>query len=461
MLFAYWDRNGYSNIYTGPTAGGVAPLVSSGTNSGIVALWASKAGLDGRPSNHYGHVDDYYVGYQSTAPDPWLSRGVEHEPDCIGDFIGMSQDKWTNLNGECRGNKDAWAFNFFDTSGALRVNFQPVDGQGNAIRDIQSGLRAFAAWRGYDADVFSQLVDIWHHTPPGTGFTFDHVRREIDAGRPILLHLQEQAYADSSGYNPDIHAFLIVGYEITAGGVRRVRVRTGWSANPNDFQIWTWTNQAFVPWGTYLYPRGVIGLRMNSAITLGSISNNMVTIEWLGPTGTVTNSVAGTAWPSTWHVVEAAPYPGAPFTPVSTAAPGRRVDFQISDQEPASQIFRLRRLEPSIVPDPALRSALLASVPFKWGASNVLYDLDVETVRSLSVSGAGVSRLDGLQDAVSLTNLVADNNAISDLSPLLACLAQGGLPSGSYVNVTGNPLSSEALTNQIPSLLAAGVWVDH
>lgn len=461
MLFAFWDRNGYPDIYTGPTAGGVAPLTSAGTNVSIVALWASKAGLDGRPTNLYGHVDDYYVAYESTSPDPWLSRGVEHDPDCIGDFIGMSQDKWTNLNSECRGNRDAWAFNFFDTSGARRVNYQPLDGNNAPIRDVQSGYRAFAAWRGYDFDVFSQLVDIWMDTPPGTGFTFEDVRREIDAGRPILLHLQEQAYVASDGYNPDIHAFVIVGYEITSSGTQRVRVRTGWSANLNDFQTWTWTNQAFVPWGTSLYPRGVIGIRPKSVVTNVVVDGNTVSIEWLGPSGVVSNSSTGISWPSTWHVVEAAPAPDQRYVPVSTSSPGRRIDFWVPTHNADHMVWRLRRLEPTYVRDPELRNAVFASIPSKWGATNLLYDLDVETIPSITAPAVGITNLWGLQGALSLTNLALQNNAISDLAPLVACLAAGGLPSGSYVNVAGNPLSSEALTNHIPALISAGVVVDY
>ena len=44
----YWDRHGFPDFYTGPTAGGVAPLSNCGTNIGIRSMWATKAGLDGR-----------------------------------------------------------------------------------------------------------------------------------------------------------------------------------------------------------------------------------------------------------------------------------------------------------------------------------------------------------------------------------------------------------------------------
>src|SRR5688572_33424216 len=48
-LMGYWDRQGFADFYTGPTAGGVAPLDNFGTNVGIRSLWANRAGFDGRP----------------------------------------------------------------------------------------------------------------------------------------------------------------------------------------------------------------------------------------------------------------------------------------------------------------------------------------------------------------------------------------------------------------------------
>src|SRR2546423_13099162 len=73
-LMGYWDRNGFPNIYAGPTGGGVAPLNSNSANAGIRSMWASKAGFDGRDAQKPGHIDDYWewfvdessYSYQST-----------------------------------------------------------------------------------------------------------------------------------------------------------------------------------------------------------------------------------------------------------------------------------------------------------------------------------------------------------------------------------------------------------
>jgi len=153
-LMGYWDRNGLPNFYTGPTGGGLAPLNTVGANAGIISMWASKANFDGRPANRPGHVDDYYIEYERIDADPYVTAGrPEHAPDCIGDFIGLSQRKFTSMNGECDGNIDAFSFVYWQTNGQRRVNFT------NAV-DIQSGLKAWAKYRGYDADTFSQLAEL-------------------------------------------------------------------------------------------------------------------------------------------------------------------------------------------------------------------------------------------------------------------------------------------------------------
>ncbi|MCI0747899.1 MAG: hypothetical protein L0Y58_21035, partial [Verrucomicrobia subdivision 3 bacterium] len=193
-LMGHWDRHGMADFYNGPTAGGVAPLNDRGANVGIRAMWASKAGLDGRPADQPGHIDDYWLyyssdssfSYQSTAPDPFVTLGrAEHAPDCIGDFIGLSQRKWTNMSGECDGNIDAYSFVYWDTNGDRRTNYTPPTTAGTPARDIQSGLREWTKYRGYGADVFTQFSDFNPQTPAGTGFTFEDVKAEINAGYPL------------------------------------------------------------------------------------------------------------------------------------------------------------------------------------------------------------------------------------------------------------------------------------
>lgn len=469
MFMAYWDRNGFPNIYTGPVNGGVAPLTfqEGGVNAEIRALWATQAGFAGRHATNWGHFDNYggsQATYQSTAPDPYIVLGrEEHPPECIGDFIGLNQNKWTNLNNECNGNIDAYAFNFFDPTGAKRVNFIPPEQNGEPIPDIQSGLRVFAAYRGYDGDSFSQLADVWPDTPAGAGFTFNDLRREIDAGRPLLLFLQENSYARANGYNPDIHAFYAVGYEITAAGVQRVRVRDGWTHNVNFYRVINWNASPFFSVGSiHLYLRGVIGLNLKASVTNVVMSETEAIFEWLGPQGTVANTVSGEQWSPHWHVVEAADHlgPGHEFVPVSTAAPGHRIDFDLPP-EAAAQFYRLRRLEPVYVNDAHLNAAIRNALPVKHGPEPLLYDLELESLTDLDASGILVADLSGLEHATALISLDLSDNQIEDLSPLVWRLNDTGWPAGSTVILSNNPLSALAIDEQIPALEAAGVTVSY
>src|SRR5262249_9543781 len=145
----------------------------------------------GRPSNVPGHVDDYWMTYESTSNDPYITAGrQEHTPDCLADFLGMNQLKWTNMESECNGNIDGFSFIYWDTNGDRRVDFQPADDPGQPTTDVQSGLRAWTQFRGYDASVFTQLADFNPNKPPDKGFTFNDLRTEIDNGYPVILFLQ-------------------------------------------------------------------------------------------------------------------------------------------------------------------------------------------------------------------------------------------------------------------------------
>ena len=102
MIAAYQDRNGYPNIYTGPTNGGVMPLSNvwgtwtdgNGDSYPSNPLIASQYGVDGRTTK--GSIDDYWVSYGSTANDPFITGGwTEHTyGTAIGDYMRTSQSNW-------------------------------------------------------------------------------------------------------------------------------------------------------------------------------------------------------------------------------------------------------------------------------------------------------------------------------------------------------------------------------
>ena len=304
-LMGFWDRNGFPDFYTGPTGGGVAPLDTyTADKKGIRSMWASKAGVDGRPANQPGHIDDY-VGsnpgdnmdsYESTAADPYVLAGrPEHAPDCVGDFIGLNQKKWTNMAGECDGNIDAYSFVFWDKTGQRRANYSSTNTAGQYVPDIQSGLRAWAKHRGYDADVFTQLTIFNGERTGPSGFTYADVQAEIDAGYPILCFLQPttQFSRNLNGpvamrANPEIHGVLIYGYydDPGSGYSQTVLIRTSWGEDLGP-QLWSsgdWLG---------LFPvRGVIAFHPKPKITRVTRTDGNVTILWDGPAGTLTDEFA-------------------------------------------------------------------------------------------------------------------------------------------------------------------------
>lgn len=360
-LVGYWDRHGLPNMYSGPTAGGVAPLTSSvaSGNSGIRSLWASQAGVDGRPADKPGHIEDYWeffipqnnggyiYSYESTAPDPYTLAGrPEHEPDCLGDFIGQSQRKYSDLDGECSGNIDAFAFNYWDKSGDRMTNFVPPVIEGVPVRDIQSGLREWSRYRGYDADVYSQLADFNSTIPAGKGFTFEDLKAEIDAGYPVLLILQEhddysRSLPGMPSANPAIHAMVAYGYYLDPdAGIQMVRYKNSWgSSGENSLARWNAAD-----WEAFLPLRGVILYHPQPRITQVERSAGQVNIRWEGPSSVLRDDVAGTTTPVHLYVVERADSLDASFLPITE--PSADLEATFSDTAGVQGFFRIKLLPP-------------------------------------------------------------------------------------------------------------------
>jgi hypothetical protein len=203
MLFGYYDRTGCSNMYAGPTNGGVCPLDNSvwghtvwpsNVTCGECPLSATHNGTDGRAIT--GHVDDYWIDYGQTGPDPWVGNWTEHTADCTGDYMGTNQWKygdpiWANTDGS--------TLFFWDDSGARLYDYT---GDEPTYRDGCHGMRLFAESRGYAVlENFTQLIR-GQGSNQNKGFTFADFQAEIDAGRPVLIEL-------------DGHTMLGYGYETT------------------------------------------------------------------------------------------------------------------------------------------------------------------------------------------------------------------------------------------------------
>jgi hypothetical protein len=192
MNAGYYDRTGFSNMYTGPTNGGVAPMDNSIWGTVVIngevrsqcPLSATRMGVDGRTER--GHVDDYWIKYGSTLPDPFITNGwTEHTySDCTGDFMKTNQYNY--------GNSDASTVFYFNNDGS------PYSGNGYGD-DGMYGFKLFFESRGYTVTTFYNQY-IYGYNGNILGFTFAQFKQEIDAGRPVLIQVSGHTML-GMGYN--------------------------------------------------------------------------------------------------------------------------------------------------------------------------------------------------------------------------------------------------------------------
>jgi len=205
MMMGYYDRTAYSNMYTGTANGGVCPLHNDGNpigSSGHCSLSATEDGLDGRVGR--GHVDDYWVSYGDPGPDPFVTNGwVEHTwEDCTGDFMGTNQAAFDNSDGST-----TWWY--YGSGDPLYDYIGAPDEQ-----DGCHGMRLFVESRGYTVvENYTQRIE--EISDPGKGFGFDDYMAEIDAGRPVMIHVTG-------------HSMVGYGYD-TAGQLMYIHDTWDWS----------------------------------------------------------------------------------------------------------------------------------------------------------------------------------------------------------------------------------------
>lgn len=202
MIGAYFDRNGRSNIYTGPTDGGVMPLNNSvwptwtdsaGDTYPGNPLTASRLGSDGRTTR--GSIDDYWVSYGNNASDPYITGGwAQHAwSDAFGDYMKTSQSAYGNTDG---------ATTFYNlTSSSTPLTCAAMVGYGIADDDGTYGRKLFYEARGYEVtDCYSQKTD---NTITG-GYSFAQFKASIDAGYPVFLNLAGHSVVGVGYLDPSI-----------------------------------------------------------------------------------------------------------------------------------------------------------------------------------------------------------------------------------------------------------------
>jgi hypothetical protein len=205
MIASYYDRGVYPDIYTGPTNGGVMPMNNSswpdwidgaGATRHQCPLSASHDGLDGRSGA--GHVDDYWVEYNTEGPDPYDGAWTEHAcGECTADF--MKTNKWFSAEGF---NVDGGT-TFYNFTDGAPISAAQLESYGVNIYDGGYGIKLFYESRGYTVDtMYNQYI--YGYNGNTQGFTWAQYMAEIDAGRPVMIHVTG-------------HTMVGVGYDDTSG----------------------------------------------------------------------------------------------------------------------------------------------------------------------------------------------------------------------------------------------------
>jgi len=263
MMFGYYDRNEYPNMYVGPTNDGVFPLTNAvwGTSSegnGQCPLTASQNGLDNRTTK--GHKEDYYYEYGSNT-DPYYNNWTVHTPeDCIADYMGTNMyHKYNSSDGS------TWFWNNAD--GSPLYDFTEYD---STYRDGMHGMRLFAESRGYNVTTnYNQYIYGYNNNT--LGFNFSQYKNEIDSGYPVLIQVNG-------------HTMLGVGYS----GTDQIVVHNTWDYS-NHTMTWGGTYSGMQQYGV-----GVIHLATITPTPTPTVTPTIT----MTPTPTLTATPTATPTPT-------------------------------------------------------------------------------------------------------------------------------------------------------------------
>lgn len=221
MIAGFYDRNAYTNMYSGPTNGGVMPVTDTSWPTWFDGydpdpypnnpLIASHIGVDGRTTR--GSIDDYWVRYGSYASDPYITNSWPQHTwgTAIGDYMKTSQSNTSNPDGSTT---------FYTyTSSSDKLTCSTMQNEGVANKDGTYGRKLFYEARGYSVtDCFNQPTDNYIVG----GFSLVNFQAEINAGHPVLLNLEG-------------HSIVGYGYNGTT-----IYVRDTWDSDPSHIYSMTW-----------------------------------------------------------------------------------------------------------------------------------------------------------------------------------------------------------------------------
>ena len=216
-MMGYEDNSAsFPNMYTGPANGGVCPMNNviywgsttyPGGTCGESPISVSHNGIDGRTTR--GHVGDYWVDIESNQQDPYITGSwTPHSNDSLGDFMATSHSAKSNIDGS--------TIFFYYNDGSRTYDFTGAEpGQIDGCH----GVKLFVEHCGYSVEALGNYNQyIYGFEGRSQGFTFENYKSEIDAGRPVLIHV--------SG-----HTMLGFGYDDTG---QKVYLRDTWDHNSHE-----------------------------------------------------------------------------------------------------------------------------------------------------------------------------------------------------------------------------------
>ena len=209
MLMGYYDRSGYSGQeYPDLVPGVTAELSNYGNPSAAVNdIIASP-----------GHIAAFYVADGNSGDDPDPGSHTSGSFDCLADFMGTNQDSV--------GNTDGSTF-FYVYNDGSPVTPADIEGLGAEVlaADGMYGIKEYIEYRGYSYTALkTQKKYGFDGNNPSAGFTYNDFKAEIDAGRPVLVHIEG-------------HSMLGWGYS-DSPTPETIFVRDTW--NESDTHTMTW-----------------------------------------------------------------------------------------------------------------------------------------------------------------------------------------------------------------------------
>lgn len=212
MIMGHYDRKGYAGaIYDNLVPDARAEKSTYENPDALVnSIIASS-----------GHIHDFYGGlsgdegyghrFDDVVPQP--PDVVWHSFDCLADFMGTSQDAFWNANGSTQ------FLYFVDGRKTHSTDLWGEDEHGPydyRDRSGMYGIYEYLDYSGYGVvDLYNQLPDIYFERHPPhpeypmvDNFTFDQYMAEIDAGRPVFVHVKGHSML-GYGYNEQAQEILV------------------------------------------------------------------------------------------------------------------------------------------------------------------------------------------------------------------------------------------------------------